>query len=66
LLIKKTIAFDERTIAKTFRFFNQLIYVRPLAAMLVVFFYALKNFFNFFQKIGWSKTPLNLHMVSKG
>ena len=38
----------------------------PLAAMLVVFFYALENFFNFFQKIGWSKPPPNLHMVSKG
>lgn len=33
--------------------------------MLVVF-YALENFINFFQKTGWSKTPLNLHMVSKG
>ena len=33
--------------------------------MLVVFFYALENFINFFQKTGWSKTPLNLHMVSK-
>ena len=34
--------------------------------MMVVFFYVLENFINFFQKTGWSKTPLNLHMVSKG
>ena len=33
--------------------------------MLVVF-YALDNFINFFQKTGWPKPPLNLHMVSKG
>ena len=33
--------------------------------MLVVF-YALENFINFFSKNRVVKTPLNLHMVSKG